>query len=204
MNLLNRKQKGFTLVETMIVTIIASSLMIVIHAFFSHAVRSTMKGQDNLDSIRAASKIFSSLRQDLLQFNTLDTNGAITTVALGDTDLPGTATYSSMIELKRPKETITYSLIDNSGKKFVERIKQNLTTGDTNQKLFGVPRMKEFKIMYIKTPNQINSITRNVGQIMVNLVIDSDDKRFASKEINLTSVFFSEKLTDSDWNFLSF
>jgi hypothetical protein len=64
--------------------------------------------------------------------------------------------------------------------------------------------MKEFKIMYIKTPNQINSITRNVGQIMVNLVIDSNDKRFASKEINLTSVFFSEKLTDSDWNFLSF
>ncbi|MGM0599529.1 MAG: PulJ/GspJ family protein [Candidatus Rifleibacteriota bacterium] len=204
MSLSNLKPKGFTMVETMIVTIIACSLMIAIHAFFSHAVRSTMKGQDNLDSIRAASQIFSSLRKDLLQFNTLSTDGAITTVALGNQDLPGTATCSSIIELRRPKETITYSLIDDSGKKFVERISQDLTTGDTNQKLFGVPRMKEFKIMYITTPNQINSITRNVGQIMVNLVIDSDDKRFASKEINLTSVFFSEKLTDSDWNFLSF
>jgi hypothetical protein len=109
-----------------------------------------------------------------------------------------------MIELKRPKEIITYSLIDNSGKKYVERLVQDLTTGNNSQKLFGVPRMKEFKVIYIITPNKINSVTRSVGQIMVNLVIDSDDKRFASKEINLTSIFFSEKLTESDWNFLSF
>jgi competence protein ComGC len=204
MSLKRFDKKGFTLVEAMIVTIIACSLMIAIHAFFSHAVRSTMKGQDNLDSIRAASKIFSSLRKDLLQFNTLNTGGAITTVALGNQDLPGTATYSSMIELKRPKEIITYSLIDNSGKKYVERLVQDLTTGNNSQKLFGVPRMKEFKVIYIITPNKINSVTRSVGQIMVNLVIDSDDKRFASKEINLTSIFFSEKLTESDWNFLSF
>jgi prepilin-type N-terminal cleavage/methylation domain-containing protein len=53
MSLKRFDKKGFTLVEAMIVTIIACSLMIAIHAFFSHAVRSTMKGQDNLDSIRA-------------------------------------------------------------------------------------------------------------------------------------------------------
>jgi type II secretory pathway component PulJ len=95
-----------TLVETMIVTIIAGSLMMVIHTFFSHVVRSSMKGQDNLDLIRTASQIFSSLRRDLLQFNTLNTAGAITTLALGNENLPGTATNRPLLNLNARKKSL--------------------------------------------------------------------------------------------------
>jgi type II secretory pathway pseudopilin PulG len=202
-NRISSRPYGFTFVEAIIVTLIACSLMIIIQTFFSHAVRSTIKGQDNLDSIRAASQIFSSLRQDMLQFQSVSTDGAIAEIALGETDIPSTATYSSMLTLNRPDEIITYSLVDNGGKSFIERVSQNLTTGTNKKKLFGVPRMKDFKVLYLRMPNKVNSLVKNVGQIIVEVKIDSEDSRFASKELDLGSLMFSERLNETDWNYMS-
>ncbi len=196
-------RRAFTFVEALIVTVIACSLMIVIQAFFSHAVRSTIKGQDNLDSIRAASRIFSSLRRDMLQFQTISTDGAVSTIDTTTNTIDSTATYSSILSINRADEVITYSFVGSSGRNSVERVTQNLTTGATQRKLFGVPRMKEFKVIYLRVPNQINSLTQNVGQILVKLSIDSEDSRFATSEVNLSSMFFSERLAENDWNYLN-
>jgi competence protein ComGC len=196
--------KGFSFVEIIVVTVIACSLMLMIQAFFSHAVRSTMKGQDNLDSIRAASQIFSSLRHDMLQFQSISTDGAVAEIPLGENEIPSTATFSSMISLNRLEESITYSLVNDSGKSFIERVSQNLADGTVKRKLFGVPRMKDFKVLYLRIPNKINSMTKNSGQIMVEVTIDSEDQRFASKEVELGSLLFSERLAETDWNYLSF
>lgn len=204
MNIGHHKLRGFTFTEALVVTVIACSLMIVIQTFFSHVVRTTMKGQDNLDSIRAASQVFSSLRRDMLQFVSLSTQGARTTIALGDSEIPATATFSSILTLKRPDEVITYSLVGSGGKNYVERVVQSAASPTPQKKRFGVPRMKYFGVVYVKIPNQVNSMMRNVGQLLVKLTVDSEDARFASKEINLSSVFFSERLSDSDWNYLSF
>lgn len=195
---------AFTFVEALIVTVIACSLMISIQMFFSHAVRTTMKGQDNLDSIRAASQIFSSLRRDMLTFTSLSTQGAISTIALGSSEIPATATYSKILRLKKPDETVTYSLVSTGGKNYVERVVQSPAYPTPQKKRFGVPRMKDFGVMYIRTPNKVNSVVKSVGQLMVKLAIDSENERFATKELNLTSVFFSERLADSDWNYLDF
>ncbi|GAB4284657.1 MAG: hypothetical protein Kow0029_31290 [Candidatus Rifleibacteriota bacterium] len=205
--MINKKQSkfsGFTLVEALIVTVIACSLMIAIQAFFSHAVRVTLKGQDNLDSIRAASQLFSSLRKDMLQFVSLSTGGAKTTINPGDEDIPATATFSKILALKCADETITYSLVDSGGKNFVERVSQSPSSPVPKRKHFGVPRMKDFGVLYVKIPNKINSIVKNVGQVLVKITLDSEDERFPSKEINLSSLFFSERLADSDWNYLDF
>ncbi len=201
---ISSKRAAFTFVEAIIVTVIACSLMIAIQAFFSHAVRTTMKGQDNLDSIRAASQIFSSLRKDMLTFTSLSTQGAISTIGLTSTEIPATATFSQILRIKKPKEVVTYSLVNSGSKKFVERVMQSPDYPTPQRKLFGVPRMKDFGVMYVRTPNKVNSMIKGAGQLLVKLAIDSENERFASKELNLTSVFFSERLADSDWNYLDF
>lgn len=199
-----RLRSGFTLVEALMVTVIACSLMLVIQSFFSNVVRVTMKGQDNLDSIRAASQLFSSLRKDMLQFVSLSTGGAKSTINIGEDEIPATATFSSILSLRGANDVITYSLVDSGAKSFVERVWQSPSLPAPQKKLFGVPRMKNFGVMYIRTPNKINSLTRSVGQLLVQVTVDSEDARFPSAEVKLSSVFFSERLADSDWNYLDF
>ncbi len=198
------RQRGFTFVEAMIVTVIACSLMIVIQSLFSHTVKVTMKGQDNLDSIRAASQLFSSLRRDMLQFVSLSTNGARATIALGNSEIPDTATFSTILTLKKQTDRITYTLVENGGKNYIERVLQTPSNPAPQRKLFGVPRMKDFGVIYLLSPNKINSLVKNVGQLLVKVTVDSEDTRFPSKEVKLTSVFFSDRLADSDWNYLDF
>ncbi len=199
-----KRQLGFTFVEAMIVTVIACGLMIVIQSLFSHTVKVTMKGQDNLDSIRAASQLFSSLRRDMLQFVSLSTGGARATIALGSSEIPDTATFSTILTLKKQTDRITYTLVENGGKNYIERVLQTPSNPAPQRKLFGVPRMKDFGVLYLLSPNKVNSLVKNVGQLLVKVTVDSEDARFPSKEVKLTSVFFSDRLADSDWNYLDF
>ncbi len=199
-----KRQSGFTFVEAMIVTVIACGLMIVIQSLFSHTVKVTMKGQDNLDSIRAASQLFSSLRRDMLQFVSLSTGGARATIALGSSEIPDTATFSTILTLKKQTDRITYTLVENGGKNYIERVLQTPANPAPQRKLFGVPRMKDFGVLYLLSPNKVNSLVKNVGQLLVKVTVDSEDARFPSKEVKLTSVFFSDRLADSDWNYLDF
>ena len=201
---MSKASNGFTFAEALIVTVIACTLMIVIQSLFSHAVRVTMKGQDNLDSIRAASQLFSSLRRDMLQFVSLSTGGAKTVIEAGETEIPATATYSKILSLKKANERITYNLVENAGKNYVERVLQTPASPAPQRRLFGVPRMKDFGVLYIRTPNVINSLAKNVGQLLVRITVDSEDARFPSKEVKLSSLFFSDRLADSDWNYLDF
>ncbi|PKL42411.1 MAG: hypothetical protein CVV41_14840 [Candidatus Riflebacteria bacterium HGW-Riflebacteria-1] len=197
------KKKGFTFVEAVVVTLIACGVMIVIQAIFSYTVRVTMKGQDNLDSIRAASQIFSGLRRDMLNFVTLSTGGARTVIPAGEFAVPDAATYSQILTIKKHTERITWSLVDDGGKNYVERVLQS-AGAPPQKKKFGVPRMKDFGVLYAISPNKINSLVKNMGQLIVKINIDSEDERFPSKEVKLSSVFFSDRLTDSDWNYLDF
>jgi len=199
-----QQQRGFTFVEAIIVTVIACSMMIVIQSLFSHTVKVTMKGQDNLDSIRAASQLFSSLRRDMLQFVSLSTGGARATIALGSSEIPDTATFSTILTLKKQTDRITYTLVENGGKNYIERVLQTPSNPAPQRKLFGVPRMKDFGVLYVLSPNKVNSLVKNVGQLLVKVTVDSEDARFPSKEVKLTSVFFSDRLADSDWNYLDF
>ncbi len=199
-----QRQRGFTFVEAIIVTVIACSMMIVIQSLFSHTVKVTMKGQDNLDSIRAASQLFSSLRRDMLQFVSLSTGGARATIALGSSEIPDTATFSTILTLKKQTDRITYTLVENGGKNYIERVLQTPSNPAPQRKLFGVPRMKDFGVLYVLSPNKVNSLVKNVGQLLVKVTVDSEDARFPSKEVKLTSVFFSDRLADSNWNYLDF
>ncbi|HQB83056.1 MAG TPA: hypothetical protein PLR50_06150, partial [Candidatus Rifleibacterium sp.] len=93
---------------------------------------------------------------------------------------------------------------ENGGKNYIERVLQTPSNPAPQRKLFGVPRMKDFGVLYVLSPNKVNSLVKNVGQLLVKVTVDSEDARFPSKEVKLTSVFFSDRLADSDWNYLDF
>jgi len=197
-----RGQKAFTLVEALVTAFVAGIVMVSVQMLFSHAVRVTVKGQDNLDSIRAVSQIFSSLRNDLRDFVSLSPGRAKISLQSGESEVPENASYSKILKIKKNHGVVIYKLIESGGKKYLERRLEGAGNKTEELRKFGVPRMKDFGVLYVKTQNRFDSLPRDMGQLIIRIVTDSADQRFASKEINISSVFFSERLTDDDWNHL--
>lgn len=197
------RKYGFTFVEAIIVTVIAVVVMMAIQSLFSHAVKSSLKGQDSLDTMRAASRIFSELRKDLLEFKTIATAADSVLISAEDDKIDATTKYSTILQIERKDETIVYSLCEAGGKKYVERASQKL--GAPVRKVsFGVPRMKTFEVVYVKVENTSGAGKERIGQLCVNLVVQSDDPRFPTRKLSVSSAYFPEKLQESDWNYLSF
>lgn len=196
------ERSGFTFVEAMIVTVIAVVVMMAIQSLFSHAVRSSLKGQDSLDTMRAASRIFSELRKDLLEFKSISTAVDSVLISSDEDKIFPEAEYSTILQIERKEETIVYSLCEVGGKKYVERASQKI--GAPVRKVsFGVPRMKAFEVIYVKVENLSAAGGELTGQLNVNLVIQSDDPRFPSRKLSVSSAYFPEKLQETDWNYLA-
>ena len=200
---MKNKTKGFTFVEAVIVTTIAVFIMLAVQQLFSHAVRSSLKGQDNLETMRAAGRIFSELRKDLLEFKTISTASASYHVNLDQTTLTDNIQGSDIIQIERKNEVIIYSLYEEKGKKYIERASKKIGE-QVRKKRFGVPRMQSFDIVYLKVDNKSGKGLEKSGQIIVNLVIQSENKTFASKKLKVSTSYFPEKLQETDWNYLAF
>ena len=193
-------RNGFSMVEAIIVTVLGAMMFFVVQAFFSHGVRSTVKGSDTLESIRAASSLFSSLKTDLGACFAVDTAGAYSSMGVADTDLPITATFSQELVFSMTGATATYRLeADPAGGFFVKRTEETLTSGTTT-KSFGVLRMKRFEVLFLNKMNKLGFLTFSLPQIVVQVVVDSSDPRFPAREVKLTSVFCSSQLSSSNWN----
>ena len=198
----NNNKKAFTLVESVIVALLASLVMYAMQALFTHSVRSALKGEDSLDSIRAASKLFSSLQTDFMQLTNVSTQGAICSIPIGTTSIPTTATFSSILEIGNRVATVTYNIITNSGGKHIERIEQS--GGVSKTKKFGIPRIKKFEVLIVQVNNKLGGSSKTNSQILVNVVVKSQNKNFPSSEIKLSSFFFPDRLTTTDWNYIIF
>lgn len=193
--------RGFSLVEIVIVAALASLMFFVVQAFFSHGVRSTVKGTDTLESIRAASSLFSSIKSDLGACFAVDTQGPTCSLTTADTTLPAAGvTFSNVLVFSQTGATVTYRLeaVGTSGSQ-VRRTEENLTLGTTT-KTFGVPRMESFQALFIKKMHEIGSDQFELPQVLVRVVVKSTDPRFPSKEVALMSVFCSSQLSGSNWN----
>ena len=174
-----------------------------IQSRFSHGVKSSLKGQDSLDTMRAASRIFSELRKDLLEFKSIATAVDSVLISSDDYRFDPSTKYSTILQIERKDQTIVYSLCEVGGKKYVERASQK--PGDSVRKVsFGVPRMKTFEVVYVKVENYSGAGKERIGQLCVNLVVQSDDPRFPTRKLSVSSAYFQEKLQESDWNNLSF
>lgn len=199
---LNKQRKGFTLVEAVVTALIASLIMLVIQSLFSHSVRSALKGEDSLDSIRAASRLFAVLQSDFMQLTKIDTYGATSTVPQNTYEIPSTAIYGEGFTVHTRLSIIKYSLVTSANGKFIER--EEKIGANIKKRRFGIPRIKEFEVLLVTIKNKVGGIVKENSQILVNLVVQSQNKNFPASEIKLSSLFFPDRLTTSDWNYIIF
>jgi type II secretory pathway pseudopilin PulG len=198
------RNRGLTMVEITIVFLLVTMIFGFIYTLFSHGVRSTIKGTDTLESIRAASLLFSQMRKDLSACQRVDSGGAQVTLAVSDTDLPPTATFSAILAFSTRNATTTYRLETSpNGKKYISRTFEAFSMAP-ERRTYGVPRMKAFEVVQITKRNKIGAATWNPNQILVNVVIDSDDPRVPTKEVRLNTLFVTTHLEKSNWNFIYF
>lgn len=194
---------GFTFVEILVVVIIASLLILFMQQLFSHTVKSTMRGQDSFDSYRAATRLFSALRDDLMASTGYQTGENITW-GLATTELPAGTAFSNIIEISHETATITYSLVDVSGARHIERVKQEIG-GSTENRSFGIPRIQAFEVLRIDAENRLAGHTTSAEQLLINVSVQSADPRFPSARIDFSSLFFPERRAHEwiDWNFVN-
>lgn len=198
------KRQAFTAIEVLVGVLVTAILIIFMQSLFSHTVRSTMRGQDNFDSFKAAGRLFTALRTDLMGAISYQTSEE-TLLPLAQTSLASATLLSDMLQVSLPTATITYSLIDVAGDKHVQRMSQN-ADGTTEQRDFGVPRMQAFEVLKINSENVISARNIVKEQLLIRVSVQSEDPRFPSTRINFSSLFFPERRENEwvDWNFLQF
>lgn len=198
----SNSRSGFTLIEILVSCIILSIIAVSVPYFFTQGVRSTMKGQDNLETIRAASALFADLRKDLLACESIVVvPGASITLGIGASCLPEIPSNADTLAFCFRGATVTYAIETNAeGKKFVNRV--FVDDHSKRNKEFAVPRVKSFKAMQIWKTQQIFPANPFLeSQLLVTLEIDSMDKRFPTKYLKLSSFFISNQMSSSHWNY---
>ena len=160
-----------------------------------------MKGDDAVDSFRAASRLFSQIQSDLEEFNNLTTHGAVSIVASRDFEIPETASFSSKLTLNVGSRAIEYSVIEEANGKTVQRLVTN-NGAQESRRLFGVARIKAFEVGYLIKQEIIGGVEKSFGQLLTNVVVKSENKNFPTSEVKLTSNFFPERLGATEWNYL--
>lgn len=195
-----KSKEGFSFVEALVVAVIASLCIIFMQAIFSYTVRSTMRGHDSFDSYRAATRLFNSLREDLIVSVNYEVAEEIF-MDFSTNELSDTVNYSQSFIISHELATITYSF--THGDQFIQRREQR-RDGTNTQRDFGVPRIQEFQVLKVNIENEISSSQSISEQLLVNLSVQSDDPRFPTARIDFSSAFFPDRREHEwvDWNFV--
>ena len=193
--------RGFTLIEAMVAVTIGAMVLSTMYMFFSSGVRSSLKGSDQLESIRAASTLFAELRKDLLACQSVDADGAAVVMPVGTNDLPDPLTFRNKVSFVQRNATTTYQLQMNPDGRgaIVRTFSESGVIRNTRH--FAVPRMKNFEAVQIFKNQQISpggEIFRQ-GQLLVRIAVDSGDKRFPSGVVHLSSFFITSQLSATTW-----
>lgn len=194
------QRAGFTFVEALVVTLLASLIMMAFQGFYTQMVRSSLKGDDSLDSFRAAHRLFLAIQKDLESFNDISTT-AVTTVPAGSNLLPATTVFASSLIINGKNNKIAYNLTGTPGKQTVERVETSTQNNSTQKKLFGVSRIRGFEVAYIKKNELVGNSPKVFAQVLISVVVQSENAMFPTEEVKMTTTFFPEHLSASDWNY---
>lgn len=192
--------RGFTYVEALVVVLLCSLILGAAHAMFSQGVRSSVKGMDLLESIRAANEIFSNIRKDLRGSVQVNTSAPKITIPTGAAAFPDlTAAMSDTLVFVQPVATVTYRLISGAGGKYVER--EENAAGTISKRNFAVPRIRSFEAAKI---GQMQRVAAGYDvfvqdQLFVRISVESSDPRFPGGKVDLSSFFVTGQLMQTAW-----
>lgn len=198
-------KNGVTTIELLVVLSAGCLLFLFMYNLFSHSVRSSMRGQDGFDSYRAANRLFDAFREDIMI--SIDYSFAATDYIIDwplDDDIipPAPAGFANGIVISHPTATVTYSFdeINSLVRRTYQEVSQPIITSE-----FGVPRMQNFELLRLNVTNRLSGLPADTEQILVNIVVQSEDLRFPSARIEFSSLFFPERRDNVfvDWNYLN-
>jgi hypothetical protein len=204
---MEKRFRGFTMVEALVMVVVGATLLIVMQTFFSRAVRTTMKGTDSLETIRAASVLMSQFGKDVAAAGLVICSGPgpgpqVLSIPIGGTFSPTAVALCNTIEMAATIGTITYSF--TPADLFVTR-RVSSTTAPLQEKRFALPRLKEFGVARIQ--KEFSPFTTGPafpipqGQILLRIKVSSDDPRFPAHELSVSSFFISSQMQATDWNY---
>lgn len=199
--------RGFTFVEALVVVVVGAMLLGIMYQIFSRSTRETLKGQDDLDTIREGSQLLGELKKDLLACHDLQVQPTASfTLNPQDFQIPELPAGSDRILLFSPTATITYSLEGMAGgEHMVKRTEEVLTANGpiTKSHTFGEKRVLDFRIGYVWKKQQIqpgHSVSH--GQAVVKLELDSKDERFPSRKLSWSTFLITPRMSSTQWKSL--
>jgi len=197
--------RGFTMVELVVVVMIFSLIMLGIQSFFSAGIRSSLKGYDQLESIRAAGEIIRQMQKDIFACQSIDTEGI---GLLMNESSKGEMPLETLLGKPLPKKitfslrnaTASYSFEQKGGRGFLER-KFEETGKQLVTQRYAILRMKNFEVLQIFKDQQIaagNMVFRQ-GQLFVRIVVESDDPKIPQGSVQLSTFFITSQFSQTNW-----
>ncbi len=192
--------RGFTYVEALVVMLLCSLILGAAHMIFSQGVRSSVKGMDLLESIRAANEIFSNIRKDLRGSVQVDASSPKITIPAGAAAFPDlTSAMSDALIFVQPVATVTYRLLSGAGGDYVER--EENAGGTVSKRNFAVPRIRSFEAAKI---GQMQRVAAGYDvfvqdQLFVRISVESSDPRFPGGKVDLSTFFVTGQLMQTAW-----
>ncbi|MBF0409804.1 MAG: prepilin-type N-terminal cleavage/methylation domain-containing protein [Candidatus Riflebacteria bacterium] len=201
----NPVRRGFTLVEVTMAILISGILFAVIQTLFSRTMTSTMKGQDNLDTMRAGMRFFSDFRRDLLAAVSVSIPD-IASFSVSDAQnllSASTLPFSGEIDLINNAQKVTYRYL--SGERGIYREVSPKQGKDyvfdpAATQLYGIPRITEFTIQHFWLPQKIDGNIQWQDNILLKVILDSENPRFPTKRQVISSIFAGKSGNSDLWN----
>ncbi|MBF0543114.1 MAG: hypothetical protein HQM08_01710 [Candidatus Riflebacteria bacterium] len=193
--------RAFTMVEALVIVLIGSFMMITINFMLSQGVRSSLKGQDQLETIRAASSVFSQLRKDLLACDSIDTDGVEKVVSETDTLLNLPSSLPQKVSFFARNATTTYSILAKPRGKCLLRVVYDSLGNISTSGEYAVPRMKNFEAIKIVKVQQVKTGSPKFvqSQLFIRIALESNDPRISTSTVNLSSFFVTSQLSSTQW-----
>ncbi|RCK79019.1 MAG: hypothetical protein OZSIB_0361 [Candidatus Ozemobacter sibiricus] len=196
-----------TMVEALVMVVVGVILLMAMQTFFSNTLRTTLKGTDSLETIRAASVLLSQFGKDVAAAGAVICHGPgpgpqIERIPIGGSFSPGAISLCNTIEMAAPIGTITYSFSPTDS--YVTR-RVSSATAPLQERQFALPRLKEFGVAYVQ--KEFSPFTTGApypvpqSHVLLRIKLSSDDPRFPARELSLSSFFISSQMKATDWNY---
>jgi len=196
-----KKRQGFTFPEIVIVVSLVSMIMLTIFAFFSSGVRSTVKGKDRLDSIRAMTLLLADMKKDIANAEKIEAENL--PLQIGETEdlFPDDVVYDRKVTFTGKDGIFSYSqgAAAKGESSFVLRSGKNARGEDVYEK-FGVPRINSFEVLHVIKKGKFGSLPQDFNQVLIKMVLDSNDPRLPEDKLYFTHVLVPNRLPGSDWS----
>lgn len=204
----SKKHSGFTMIEVLIGALILVIVIALIYRVMLAGIQSSVKGQQDLDSIRTAGKLLNVLRKDVLTAKFVESSETETVLEPGQAfpewnDL----NFTSDIMLVSQDQNISYHFNQTQSKG--KQVKGNIcreVSDDTGKIIktenFGDDNIREVGIAKILLRQKVCSDSKgiyNQGFLVVRIKVAADEERLAKKEIDLISIlaYYAERAV---WN----